>query len=202
MNALTKNAILQAIKDFDSRDSDEEFFKNHRVRPAKSYFIRHEGCEYDLKAIVRVARGFVSGPEAIRGPLEHPETLRQTLESDEFLFEVIHHKETYEPTKEGRHKWRIQRSAERDPKLANEVMDRNKAQHGGWITCEACGFKDRQRSMFDAHHLEPLVCGERVSEPSDLAVLCPTCHRWVHRKAGDKLHPLPVEEIRNARRSR
>ena len=199
---LTRDAILRAIEDFDSRNSDEDFFKSHRVRRAESYFIRHDGREYDLKAIVRVARGYVSGPEAIRGPLENSKPLSRRLESEEFRFETVHYEETYEPTtKEGREKWNTQKGVERNRRLANKVMDRNRAQHGGWITCEACGFQDRKRSMFDAHHLEPLACGERDSEPSDLAVLCPTCHRWAHAKAGDRLHPLPVAEICKARDS-
>ena len=43
--------------------------------------------------------------------------------------------------------------------------------------------------MFDAHHLSPLVLEERESLVSDLVALCPTCHRWAHAKAGDRLHP-------------
>ena len=41
--------------------------------------------------------------------------------------------------------------------------------------------------MFDAHHLQPLAVGIRESRVDDLVVLCPTCHRWAHAKAEDKL---------------
>ena len=201
LNWLTdKQPILQAIKDFNSGERDE-FFKRHRIpRRAESFFIRHNGRDYDLKAIVRVARGFVLGPEEVRGHLRHSGELRKKLKSDEFGFKVVH--VPYGPTtKEGRKRWRNQEIAKRDPKLANEVMDQNKKQHDGWFECEACGFRDKERSMFDAHHLEPLSLGERNSGPNDLAVLCPTCHRWAHAKAGNTLCPLPVDEICKARRS-
>lgn len=199
MNDLTRYAILRAIKDFDSGEP-AEFFERHRVRRrAESFFIRHNGRDYDLKAIVRVARGFVLGLEDVGGHLRNSKKLKEELEGDEFGFKVVHI-EAYRPAnKEGRKKWQIQSSAERDPKLANAVMDRNKKEHGGWFECEACGFRDKERSMFDAHHLEPLSLGERDSGPNDLAVLCPTCHRWAHAKAGNRLYPLPVEEIRNVR---
>ena len=56
--------------------------------------------------------------------------------------------------------------------------------------------------MFDAHHKRPLAAtGERKNRVKGLAVLCPTCHRWSHAKADDRLHPLPVKDIRRALRS-
>ncbi|MCZ6863684.1 MAG: HNH endonuclease [Alphaproteobacteria bacterium] len=102
-------------------------------------------------------------------------------------------------SKEGKRLWMLSLKAERDPVLRRHVMVLNRSQHGGVIVCEACGFADDKDAMFDAHHLRPLAVGERKSRPDDLAVLCPTCHRWAHAKAEDKLSPVPVEEISNQR---
>lgn len=96
---------------------------------------------------------------------------------------------------EGKRIWKLSQEAERDPKLAREVKDLNRSSNNGVIVCEACSFADATNGMFDAHHLRPLAAGERQSRIDDFAVLCPTCHRWAHAKAPDKLSPVPVEEI-------
>ena len=199
MEELTRDAVLKAIGDFDDRGPDE-FFQHYGVRRARSYFIRHDGQDYDMKAITRVALGLVLGRPAVRAPVGHAAAVKRKLAND-FDFEVIHHVDTYDRTsQEGRRYWTKQRQTERDPRLAGEAMRLNRRRHAGWIKCEACGLKDKERSMFDAHHLSPLSLGKRRSCQSDLVVLCPTCHRWAHAKAGDRLHPLPVEQIRRARR--
>ena len=97
---------------------------------------------------------------------------------------------------EGKRVWKLSQEIERDPKLKREAKALNRAEHGGVITCESCAFSDPLDSMFDAHHLQPLsVGGPRESRIDDLAVLCPTCHRWAHSKADDKLWPVPVQDI-------
>ncbi len=200
MEDLTRDAVLKAIADFDDRGCDD-FFRHYRIQPSRSYFIRHQGQEYDMKAITRVARGLVSGEKTIHASLGHSVEVKRRLERDDLDLKVVHHKKTYDrASREGRRFWTKQKKAERDPRLAKEAMRLNRCRHGGWIKCEACGFTDKERSMFDAHHLSPLVLGQRDSLVSDLAVLCPTCHRWAHSKAGDRLHPLPVKQIRRGRR--
>ena len=96
---------------------------------------------------------------------------------------------------EGKRIWKLSQEAERDPKLAREVKDLNRSRNSGVIVCEACGFADAANGMFDAHHLRPLAAGDRQSRVDDFAVLCPTCHRWAHAKASDKLSPVSIEEI-------
>jgi hypothetical protein len=60
------------------------------------------------------------------------------------------------------------------------------------LKCERCGFdpnclcKDTNinpRSLLDVHHKNPLALGgPRWTELGDLALLCPTCHRFEHAK--------------------
>ena len=200
MENLTRDAVLKAIADFDDMEPDD-FFRHYRIRRSRSYFIRHAGQEYDMKAVTRVACGLVSGQQANRVSVGYSAKVKRRLEEDDLKFKVVHHKKSYDrASPEGRRFWSQQRKAERDPHLPKEAMRLNRCRNGGWIKCEACGFADKERSMFDAHHLSPLVLGERKSRVSDLAVLCPTCHRWAHYKAGDRLHPLPVKQIRRGRR--
>lgn len=102
---------------------------------------------------------------------------------------------------EGKRVWKQSLDVERDPRLRREAKALNRSQHGGIIVCDACEFADDKDGMFDAHHLRPLAVGERESRVDDLAVLCPTCHRWAHAKAEDKLSPVPVDRISTQRSS-
>ena len=88
MDELTREAILQAIADLDDR-GPEEFFGHYGVTRDRSYFIRHNGQEYGMKAVVRVALGSVLGLPAFRGKLPNSVKVRQTLEND-LGFDVIH----------------------------------------------------------------------------------------------------------------
>ena len=98
---------------------------------------------------------------------------------------------------EGKRVWTHSKKIERDPELRRQAKALNRGRNGGVFVCEACGFSDALNSMFDAHHLQPLAAGIRASRVDDLAILCPTCHRWAHQKAEDKLSPIPVQEIAN-----
>jgi 5-methylcytosine-specific restriction enzyme A len=100
---------------------------------------------------------------------------------------------------EGQKLWRLSRKIENDPSLKREAKEQNRRKNDGVIVCEACKFSDAQGKMFDAHHLQPLMAGVRETRIDDLAVLCPTCHRWAHAKAPDILSPLPVSAIAQAR---
>lgn len=101
---------------------------------------------------------------------------------------------------EGRKILREMRVLERKSGPAREAKERNRTANNGSIVCEACEFCDPSTSMFDSHHLEPLATGERESCVDDFAVLCPTCHRWAHRKAANVLMPLSIEQVREALR--
>jgi len=79
-------------------------------------------------------------------------------------------------------------------------------------TCEVCGFDfadvygEMGKGYIEIHHLRPLsqVKGRRVSVSVEgVALVCPDCHRMLHRKG---VQPLPLEELRkvvaNQRRKR
>jgi len=99
--------------------------------------------------------------------------------------------ETGEPEEyvadEGRLLYRAHRQRERDRKIVakkkQEVLKRT-----GRLMCEVCGFEskdiygDEVDDVIDVHHVVPLhVAGESQTRLSDLALICPNCHRAVHR---------------------
>lgn len=200
---LTRKSIVSAIKDYDRRGRDE-FLEYHQAkrRRAKTYFICFNQTEYDLKAIV-----YVSLLPLNKGAsLPVPKKIAKAVEK--LGFTVIYTGEPSPPqqitppteSREGKKAWRMQRTLERNPDLAAAAIRRNMKLNAGFIKCESCQFKDKNRSMFDAHHLQLLTAGERITSLEHIAVLCPTCHRWAHAKSVDRLCPLSIQEVARARR--
>ncbi len=74
---------------------------------------------------------------------------------------------------------------ERNPKVRKMLLDDRRP---GGFRCEICAIArpnletSMQEAMFEAHHLVPLAeAGERKTKLNDLALLCASCHRLLHR---------------------
>lgn len=104
--------------------------------------------------------------------------------------------EAFTSSAEGHEIWRLQKTRERDIKLATKAFEEHARRNGGKYKCQACDFLHGDRGLFDAHHVKPLLAGFRKTHYSELAVLCPTCHRRAHR-SGNRLQPYSLEELRS-----
>lgn len=63
-----------------------------------------------------------------------------------------------EPTsEEGRRVWRTQLAIERSGTIGKRAKLKNAELNGGHLCCDACQFKHPDPSMFDAHHISPLM---------------------------------------------
>jgi 5-methylcytosine-specific restriction enzyme A len=69
------------------------------------------------------------------------------------------------------------------------VRNRFKA---GQLFCDNCGFDPapkivgtaiKARALLDVHHMNPLDEGARLTTESDFCLVCPNCHRYMHRLA-------------------
>ena len=62
------------------------------------------------------------------------------------------------------------------------------------LTCEACECvpEDDYRGLdlIEAHHRIPLSSGVRATKPEDFAMLCPCCHRAVHKLINQGVDPI------------
>ena len=85
---------------------------------------------------------------------------------------------------------------ERNAVLADKVKADNRAANDGAYVCEGCDFRHDVRGLFDAHHRRPVYLGVWTTTPSDLSVLCPTCHRVVHQLAPEPHSPMDVPALR------
>ena len=97
---------------------------------------------------------------------------------------------------EGREVMRAVMLYERNAKLPKLVKAANKDANGGFCVCEGCGFRDADLGLFDAHHRSPVHYRVQSTTPAMLSVLCPTCHRVVHRLAKKPHLPLEMSALR------
>jgi hypothetical protein len=79
------------------------------------------------------------------------------------------------------------RARERDARLRGRKIDAVRG-IGGPLSCEVCGFDfetaygERGRGYIECHHIIPLhQTGERTTHLDDLALICASCHRMIHR---------------------
>ena len=89
---------------------------------------------------------------------------------------------------EGQRRLRQHWYLERDSSLPKDAKAAFKAKHGE-LFCEICGLRPEPtygHPIVDAHHRLPLSkYAERqktYTEPADFAILCPSCHRAVHKQ--------------------
>jgi 5-methylcytosine-specific restriction protein A len=105
--------------------------------------------------------------------------------------------EDEEGVEEGRLLYRQHRTYERDHGLVKRKKA-DTARRGAPLACEVCGFDFEQawgdlgRDFIECHHRVPLSQGgPTTTKLSDLALVCPNCHRMLHRR-----QPWPsVEEL-------
>ena len=77
---------------------------------------------------------------------------------------------------------------ERDPGLRGKKIADVLARIGH-LECEGCKTAHetlhgrKAHGMYDVHHRKPISEGQRETKLDDLAVLCASCHRLIHRIA-------------------
>ena len=90
---------------------------------------------------------------------------------------------------EGRASFKKHRSYERNPKVIKKAKSNFWKRHG-FYECEACGFRfdkvygKRGHKFIEGHHIKPVseMKPGATTSPEDIALLCPNCHRMVHKK--------------------
>lgn len=99
---------------------------------------------------------------------------------------------------EGVRKLRQHWYLERDSSLPRKAKEAFIKEHGE-LFCEACGLRPVPtygHPLVDAHHRLPLskyaAAGKIDTSPRDFAILCPTCHRAVHKQEDCDLSAVKV----------
>lgn len=105
--------------------------------------------------------------------------------------------------REGKVIYKLHKLRERDSKINKKKKDRY-FQENGKLDCEVCGFDfyetygDLGKGFIEAHHRVPLseIDGETITKLDDLALVCPNCHKMLH-KAIDTLSVHQLKDIIN-----
>jgi 5-methylcytosine-specific restriction protein A len=134
---------------------------------------------------LEVLQNFLDRPDEMRATAE---AIRQGVRSGAFVsLAPTPDDEDEAEAPEGRLLVRRHLARERDRKLRNEKLRRERERHG-CLRCEVCGFDfektygTRGSGFAECHHVVPLhVSGPAVNRLQDLAVLCANCHRMIHR---------------------
>ena len=115
----------------------------------------------------------------------------KNIENDFYCIPFNKHED--EHFKEGEKKYRYTSFYERDPKLRAEAV-RFHGKDG--VRCKVCGFDfeatygSRGEGFIEVHHLKPVSSlGEstEVNPQTDMVLVCPNCHRMIHRKKDEIL---------------
>ena len=89
---------------------------------------------------------------------------------------------------EGKSSYKLHRTIERSSKLVKTVKNLRLAKFGD-LACEVCGFSFFKTygpigaGFIEAHHTVPISAlkGRRYTRIDEIALVCPNCHRMLHR---------------------
>ncbi|QXO81773.1 HNH endonuclease [Morganella morganii] len=90
---------------------------------------------------------------------------------------------------EGKPIMRLHQSRERDPKIIKQKKEQV-LKETGKLKCEICSMDFEEtygilgHGFAECHHKSPLALRDKNEETDlcDLAIVCPNCHRMLHRK--------------------
>ena len=171
---VTWNCPVNGVPPGSDKGTPSDFYKLNRIEALSRY-------RDELK--VEWGKGYVSWDRYGRNS-RLPVLTEIALD----VFDAI------DATREGAELWQVQRSTERSSKIAKAALSRNFSLSSNSYHCEACMFAHPDRAMFDTHHIHPLAGGSRMTQVTDLLVLCPTCHRRAHRSP-NRFRPFGLSEL-------
>jgi len=147
----------------------------------------------------KLVRRFAAHPQALAN---HSAAIRMAIDPGQTDLASPVDGEDYGGAIEGRIVYRLHKLRERSASVARKTKELMRDRLGQ-LKCEACGcgeeglrlrFHLDEADLFECHHRAPLGAndGPVTTQPDHLAVLCPTCHRAIH-----KMSPVPsVESLR------
>jgi len=125
--------------------------------------------------------------ELIRCGVKVAESLQDDFDSEEFV--------------EGRVITELHKRRERAPNVRKQLLASKRKT--AKLVCEMCDVGPRsadprfEDAAFEAHHLLPIgMALERKTRLADMALLCATCHRYLHRAISISQRWLTISEAR------
>ncbi len=107
----------------------------------------------------------------------------------------------YEVFAEGKVVTQSHLKRERAPDIRRKLLIKRKSEGG--LSCDLCDCgpsssdPELSESIFEAHHIIPLAVGsERLTKLKEMALLCASCHRLIHKAISLKKQWLSIAEAR------
>ena len=149
----------------------------------KEVFFEFEGKNEELKSIANQIKKTISNKKV-------NQKLYQIQDEED---EEVH------SVKEGKVIYKLHKLRERDNKINQKKKDLYLQRHGK-LDCEVCGFDFHEtygelgKGFIEAHHRIPLseIDGETTTKLKDLALVCPNCHKMLHKA----IDTLSVPELK------
>jgi 5-methylcytosine-specific restriction enzyme A len=186
-------------------------FPHHAESARRETFRNADGVAFKLQNLRQVATGkglgnvsrtdrevwaeFGSAPARVK-------QLAQLIRAGvEVARQVREQEADYEVFAEGRVVTEAHLRRERNPKLRSKLLAALSS--AGALACEVCARQgsgpsvELAQAIFEVHHILPLSAGEvRTTRLADLALLCASCHRQVHKVIAMQLEWLTMAQLR------
>lgn len=195
------SALLRSLP-YHSEAARQETFRNAAGVAFKIQNLRHVAIGGGLGKVSNMDRAIWSElgsnrsevarlAAVVRQSLAHPEA----AETGSLDSAAANEEDFYE----GKQATRLHKSRERNPKVRKSLIASRRPN----LVCEVCGSThdripaDIREAAFEAHHLVPVaVAGERRTKLRDMALICATCHRLLHRAIAYHQRWLDISEVR------
>lgn len=185
---------MESLKNSRFRNADGVAFKLQNIRQIAT----GQGLGNVSAADKAVWADYGDKPDLVR---ELSDRIRAQASDSEVAAEEVARIGDDEEFVEGKLMTALHRIRERNPKLRVRLL--RKRRERGMLSCDACGDGPKvvdnnlQESGFEGHHVVPLALSmERKSKVEDMALLCATCHRLIHRAMHMRRGWVTVEAFR------
>jgi len=206
---LQHHHFMQAIHEIDKNGVPDS-------RASYIYDLLIEGKKYPPKYVISIATKYLTGKPLSSG------VFNAVTAKDYFIrngYQILDKKENKKISiikteniessfPEGREKYKLHRSLERDSSIGKKAKQ-NRMDTIGELRCDVCNFSFSDKygelgaGFIEAHHTIPVseLKGKHKTKIKDMALVCSNCHRMLH--TGKDLKSVKeLQEIINAQSSK
>lgn len=167
-----------------------------KSRQSVHYDYLHGNRRFPPKYVISLAAKYAFGkelPSSDFNAVRARDYLRSrgytVLDRRECTLDVIINEDDESSFAEGKEKYQLHRSKERDSSITRKAKSKRLSESGG-LSCDVCNFDFYKKygkhglGFIEAHHKLPVseLDGMSKTKISDLALVCSNCHRMLHRQ--------------------
>lgn len=191
----------KAIKEIDENGTPAS-------RQSYKYDLLINGKKYPPKYTISIANKYINGIEWDSEKFNAVEAKNYFIQNGYLILDKNENKELSKietediesKYAEGKEKYKLHRSLERDTSLSKKIKEK-RLHDVGELRCDVCNFSfsdvygELGAGFIEAHHTIPVseIKGEIKTTIDEIALVCSNCHKMIHRS--NQL--LSIEELKN-----